>query len=302
MRRDLVVVRCGRRSLHPAWLEGTASRDFDLVRCAYEEAPAASDLPAIDRTIPGQKWSGLHAFLGAWPGWRDYERVWLPDDDLGATAADVGRFLARCRLHDAALAQPALTDDSQWSHALTLSNAAFVSRATTFVEVMAPCFRRDVLERLLPTFEASPSGAGWGLDDAWARLLGYRGLFVIDECPVRHDRPVGARRSRADHRAAMGEMRRLHGRFGAAELRKTLAGLERTGTWIDASSGRFLPVYLGGYAALLARKPVARRRLLRDQADDPAAWLRSAASRERLDAPPSTVGWWRAIGRRLRGE
>lgn len=294
MSRDLVVVRCGRGSLHAAWRSDAPVRAFDLVRCAYEDAPPASDLPALDRVLPGPKWAGLHAFLTAWDGWRAYERVWLPDDDLETTAADVARLFERCRRLDAALAQPALTADSQWSHALTLANASFLARRTTFVEMMAPCFRRDALERLLPTFVASPDGPGWGLDDAWARVLGYRDLFVVDEVAVRHARPVGALRSRADHRAAMAGMRRTHRRFGARELRKTLAGLAPDGAWLEEADPRFLPAYLEGYARLLGAKPGARDRLLRAQAEDPAAWLRSGAS-----APREDDGGLRSLWRRI---
>lgn len=36
--------------------------------------------------IPGPKWTGLFALLHTWPRWRDYECIWLRDDDLLATS------------------------------------------------------------------------------------------------------------------------------------------------------------------------------------------------------------------------
>jgi hypothetical protein len=57
---------------------------------------------------------------------------------------------------------------------------------------MAPCFTRDSLEKLLPTFNNSMSG--WGIDYAWSRLLGPAGdrVAVIDDVQVLHTRPVGS--------------------------------------------------------------------------------------------------------------
>ena len=34
--RGLVILRCGRGSLHPAWREGAAAADWDLQLCPYE--------------------------------------------------------------------------------------------------------------------------------------------------------------------------------------------------------------------------------------------------------------------------
>src|SRR5262249_51400172 len=60
---------------------------------------------------------------------------------------------------------------------------------TTFVEVMAPCFRTDVLWNLLPTFKANYSS--WGMDYVWAELLGEQArVAIVDETQMRHTRPV----------------------------------------------------------------------------------------------------------------
>ena len=264
MRDHLVVLRCGAQSRHPAWLAET-TRNFDLVRCPYQGAPEAEDLPALSRTIPGHKWSGLSTFLREQPVWRDYRYVWLPDDDLVTCPADISRFFDLCVAHDAALAAPALTEDSHYSHVLTLRNRAFRVRATTFVEVMAPCFRRDVLERLLPTFSEIPTGYGWGLDYVWPRLLGYQDVFLFDEVTVLHDRPVGGRRSRAARRAAKEEMWRVCREYDAPPLKGTLLGLDACGERLDAHDPRFLDRYLEGYRWLIDRKPAVEARLRRDQ-------------------------------------
>ena len=294
MRANLVVVRCGRASRHDAWTAGGAPRNFDLVLCPYEDVAPGGDVPSLARTIPGQKWTGLARFLEEERIWRDYERVWLPDDDLSTTASDVSRFFDLCRRHDAALAAPALAQGSTWTHLVTLRNTEFTARATTFVELMAPCFRRDVLERLRPTLGESRTGFGWGLDDAWSRLLAYRGIWVMDEVAVLHDRPVGVLRSPADREAAKEEMRRVRDRFDACSLRKTVGGFDRGGVWLEERDPRFAETLREGYRWLFERKPDADRRLRRAQARDPEAWLRGGERRAAAKARPP---WWR----RLRG-
>ncbi len=290
MNRDLVVVRCGRASHHPSWIAAAEPRTFDLFLCPYQDMPLVCDRPDLARTRPGQKWTGLHAFLTEVPVWREYDRIWLPDDDLQTTAPEIMRFFEACRRRDAAIAQPALTEDSQYSHLLTLRNRAFTARATTFVEVMAPCFRRDVLEDLLPTFLAGESGCGWGLDDAWGRLTDYRGIFVIDEVSIRHDRPVGAGRTAADERAVRREMDRVHRRFDARRVRHTLGGFDAHGRFLAAHEPGFLDVYLDGYRWLIERRPDARRRLVLDQSE---VVPDRPPPTERPDAP-----WWRrTLGR-----
>jgi hypothetical protein len=132
-RRGLVIVRCGRSSLHEGWRHGEAAGLWDLQLCPYE--PAAADWPAVR---PGHKWDGLHAHLLADERWRDYDYIWLPDDDIAADAATIAALFERCREFDAAIAQPALTEDSYWALAVTKRNHGFVARATTFVEVMVP--------------------------------------------------------------------------------------------------------------------------------------------------------------------
>jgi hypothetical protein len=291
VRRDLVVVRAGRGSLHPGWASEGAPRGYDLWVVPYEDGVGAGD--AVFPTIPGPKWAGLSRFLASEPAWRRHDRVWFPDDDLAADAATVGRFLAACRTLDAPLAAPALAEGSAYSHLLSLRNRSFRSRETTFVEIMAPAFRRDVLERLVPTFSEGRTGHGWGLDDAWGRLLGYRGLFVVDATPVLHARPVGAARSMRMRAALRSDLRLVRRRFGAGSLRKTLAGTREDGTVLREDDPRFLDAYLEGYRWLLDSRPDAEARLRRDQAKDPARALAGSG------AP--TSGTRRSLWRRLAG-
>ena len=85
--------------------------------------------------------------------WRDYERVWLPDDDLATEQDQIDRLFAVADAAGLDLAQPSLDWRSHCSFGITLQSPSFALRYTDMVEVMAPCFTRDFLERALPTFE-----------------------------------------------------------------------------------------------------------------------------------------------------
>ena len=82
-RRFLVVVRAGDTSLHPTWVDPGRPRSFDLVVSYYGRDPQKyrdGPFPRIDD--PGQKFIGAQRLLQREPFWRDYDYVWLPDDDL----------------------------------------------------------------------------------------------------------------------------------------------------------------------------------------------------------------------------
>jgi hypothetical protein len=264
MRANLVIARSGRNSLHPRWLENGAGRNWDLLLCPYQETPPDSDF-VVPPATPGQKWVGLERFLNADERWRGYDYIWLPDDDLLADAAEISRFFDLCRRFDATLAQPALTEDSYFSFAMTMRNRAFFARATTFVEIMAPCFRRDVLERLLPSIAEADTGWGWGLSYVWAKAVDYRGIYIFDAAPMRHTRPVGKARSEQDHEDARREWARILSEHNLAPTKRTLFGCDESGKRIEMSQGSFQLAYLGGYDYLIERDPRLLLRITRDQ-------------------------------------
>jgi len=264
MRSNLVIVRCGRNSLHPRWLENGAARNWDLMLCPYQDGPTDSDFP-VPAPVPGQKWSGLERLLKADDLWRRYEYIWLPDDDLLADAAQISRFFDLCRRFGATLAQPALTEDSYFSLPITMRNRAFFARATTYVEIMAPCFRRDVLERVLPTLADTDAGWGWGLAYVWAKAVDYRGIYIFDAAPVRHTRPVGQVRSAAEHDAARADWVQTLTEHNLAPIKRTLYGCDETGARIPLDQARFLLDYVGGYEYLIERDPRMLLRIAKEQ-------------------------------------
>ena len=228
MRENLIIVRSGPNSRHPQWLEGDPDRSWDLLLCPYKSIPLKDALAlgdiGISRVQPGLKWTGIRALFADWPfkkyDWHDYNYIVIADDDLQVAPGTWTRFFKLCEDNYAALAAPALTIGSVASHPITVQQAPTGARRTTFVEVMTPCFRTDVWEGMLPTLAETPSGIGWGVDYVWAKLLGYKDIFVMDETPVTHSRPG----NNTDEICKLGfaEMEAMLKKFQAPQLERNL--------------------------------------------------------------------------------
>lgn len=220
-RNSLMIVRAGTRSLHQQWLDGDPARTWDICVCPYQEISSqlSEDVPTSD-VMPGQKWTGLATLFDVWDGWREYEYITLADDDLFVMPGTWSRFFERAAHYGAQLAAPALSQDSVASHPVTVRHDGCDARRTTFVEIMMPTFRVDVLAKLLPTFAETKTGLGWGLDYVWPALLHYQGIFVIDSTPVIHWRPSAYTTEAATDGHA--DMTRIMAHYGATAREETL--------------------------------------------------------------------------------
>lgn len=190
---NLVIVRAGDSSLHPQWLANRRARNWDLVVSYFgddEDMFHGSEGVRVDSK--GPKMPALFALISeGWDRISTYEYIWLPDDDLAISGDDITVFFSLCKKYGLALAQPSLTENSFVYHAITVHNPRYLLRFTNYVEMMAPCFSREALERCLNTFGENLSG--WGQDHIWARLLcpqAHR-LAVVDAVQMKHTRPFG---------------------------------------------------------------------------------------------------------------
>ena len=192
MRRNLVIARVGAGSLHPEWLDPGSPRNWDLRLAPYQPIPdeARRDC-TVGEIVPGPKWTGIRAVLDGWDGWRDYDHVWLPDDDIRTSQGTINRMFDVAAGAGLDLFAPALDDASYFAHFITRRNANFFGRYVGFVEIMVPGFSRRALETVLPTLDEGDTGWGWGLDSVWPKLLDYRNVAVLDGVTVSHTRPVG---------------------------------------------------------------------------------------------------------------
>lgn len=187
--KNLILVRCGDNSLHPEWL--SINSKFDIV-LSYFGSDIQYDLSQIKfvHHYKGSKWQGLfHFFKNHEDLWKDYDYIWLPDDDLSTNSENINKFFDIIKHEKFDLAQPALTHNSYYSHALLLQVKGLIYRETNFVEVMAPCFSQKAFQQCWQTFSENKSG--WGLDVLWPTLLQNFKIGVVDQTPIFHTRPVG---------------------------------------------------------------------------------------------------------------
>ncbi|MDM0032153.1 hypothetical protein QTI33_08390 [Variovorax sp. J22P271] len=118
-----------------------------------------------------------------------YRYVLMIDDDLRFKPGDVSRFFEHCERNDLFLSQPAIAWGSNSNHLINICNPVCTVRGVNFVEVMAPCFSREALDRLLPTFLLTR--CTWGIDYAWSSLLdGLGRISIVDAVAMDHTKPM----------------------------------------------------------------------------------------------------------------
>jgi hypothetical protein len=189
MREFLVFFRAGAKSLHGEALAGDPNRNWDCCVSWYSK-PAPTEALA-EYYVEGGK-NKLDAFADAYKNTfaaLPYRWLLVVDDDVRFKPGDISRMFeiaARDRLD---LSQPALAWGTNSNFDLTLWNPACVVRRVRWVEVMAPCFAKTAIDKLLPTFYLTTST--WGADYAWAALLGEASrIGIIDEIQVEHTKPA----------------------------------------------------------------------------------------------------------------
>jgi Protein of unknown function (DUF707) len=207
MKKNLVILRSGDKSLHPQWLDNKFPRNWDLAISYYgnKDKPYDGEYEFFHQ-FKGSKWEGIADFCANNGDIiSKYDYIWLPDDDLLTTCENINSFFDICNDEQFNLAQPALENSSYFSHRITLQHPLTYYRMTNFVEVMAPCFSRALFNKITNTFKLNTSG--WGLEWVWLDIASkndLKNIAIIDKTPILHTRPVssagsgGAKRSPAE--------------------------------------------------------------------------------------------------------
>ncbi|MFC4170198.1 hypothetical protein [Teichococcus aestuarii] len=266
MGKNLILARVGKNSLHRCWIDQGKPRDWDLYLCPFQEISPQTDLDCIvGHVIPGPKWTGLRQLLNDWNGWREYDHIWLPDDDILATQDTITAMFDAARALQFQLFAPGLHEGSHYAHYIGMRNQSFFARRVGFVEIMVPGFSRAALEKLLPTFDLSTTGWGWGLDSLWPKLLGYQGLGIIDGVPVLHTRAVGQFRDAELGRRVNEESDRILAEHECGQRMITFAGIDRDLRERQLSPDQLLVELVRGWQYLLDRDPRVLRWVVEQQ-------------------------------------
>ena len=255
-RPHLVIARVGANSIHPTWLASSVPRNWDLRLCPYQAMPPQGDLDlVVGEILPGPKWTGLRELLHRWQGWRDYEYIWLPDDDIFASGETINRIFEIGKALSLDLFAPALHESSFYAHFDTMRNQRCFARRTGFAEIMVPCFSVKALETLLPTFDLTPSGWGWGLDSLWPHLLDYRNVGIIDATPVLHTRPVGQFRDAELDRTVRAESDAIMARYNCTQVHTTYEVIGEDLEGVALSPEKLAATLAEGWQYLLPTNP-----------------------------------------------
>ena len=113
--RILVLVCAGPNSLHDAWFTADDISDGITLGVIWygSEEPEERFTKLAEKVLrkKGPKWQLIRSALKElFPDWREYDYVWMPDDDIKLVrgrAVDLARIMAEYGLH---LAQPCLSD------------------------------------------------------------------------------------------------------------------------------------------------------------------------------------------------
>lgn len=187
--RNCVISAVGKNSLHKMWTDG--ERDFDLHLIVYDGSLEMfrNDAEYVCH-IKGFKLRVIYKYLEENPQFKDmYDYYFFPDDDIRMDAATINALFDAMRRYDLKIAQPSLRMSYYtWPH--TLYDRYSKLRYTNFVEMMAPCFSREALQKVLFTFNENETG--WGTETHWPLLIEatQRDMAIIDEVSVVHTRPI----------------------------------------------------------------------------------------------------------------
>lgn len=188
-KKNAVFVPVGKDSLHRQLLKGDA--DFDLHLLIYDGSYNKfcndSDFVACDAGYKmDMTYRYLHRHLELF---EKYEYFFLLDDDIVISTEDVNRLFSMMREYQLKIAQPSLVM-SYYTYKHTAFHPFYILRYTNFVEMMMPCFSRDALKAVLPTFEQK---IRWcGIEMHWPVLVGsnHKDMAIVDAVSAKHTRPV----------------------------------------------------------------------------------------------------------------
>lgn len=137
----------------------------------------------------GHKWPTIARILPQLPRYKFYAFI---DEDIDVSVDNLNNLFKTGELFGLSVFQGALTLRSHYSHEVSRVQAGSYARATTFVEIMAPFFSAEALDKCVGTF--SISELGWGLEYLWNDILRSEGMAIVDRYPMTHIRPVQSNR------------------------------------------------------------------------------------------------------------
>ena len=188
LRKYCVISVVGRNSCHPEWIMGKKERNFDLHLLVYDMSYGLFYNDADYMSYKqGEKWELIYDYLMDNPKFlSNYEYFFFPDEDLKCDVYDIEHVFACMEEENIQIAQPSLRNSYSLStHVLRHPNSKL--RYTNYVEPMAPCFSRNALNAILPTFNSGEIDCFH-----WAEMIheNKTDMAIIDEVGIQRCRPM----------------------------------------------------------------------------------------------------------------
>lgn len=197
MKKNLIISCVGDDSLHKKWLNNNINYDICLIYygdnelnknefrqdCKYFFSDKGEKYHLIKKYLENSEIKIL-----------DYDYVWLPDCDVSITPEEINELFDLNKKYDLWVSQPAM--NGYVSHDITYPISSNVLRYTSFVEILAPLFKTEILLKIKDTFLDNYSGHG--LDFVWSKILNYpeNKIAVIDKIVMTHTKPIGVNYNR----------------------------------------------------------------------------------------------------------
>jgi hypothetical protein len=200
-RRWCLFTSAGDKNAIRLWLRGDTPRRWDLVVAYYGDNDYAfieiGKLGYYAFRTKGSKFQNLKKLVMEHPRFFDrYSHVWVCDDDILMSAAQIDEAFELTETLGFWVAQPADRPEGRNSHWITcFAGARWDYRIVNFVEVRMPIFRRNKLTEFLAVYDGSL--VGWGIEWWYANFFQANefGRFaIIDKVQVvnpRHQQKGG---------------------------------------------------------------------------------------------------------------
>ena len=222
----LVIVPAGPNTVHESWYIDSSIVDFIVVWYSDETVPdTIKNRSKYVFSQKGPKWSLIRTVLQR-INWKEYDYIWLPDDDLKLLKGDILTFCRIMAKYNLVMAQPSLFNQHvQWTVLLNIENQEY--HLTNFVEIQAPCFSKKGFEIIIETIMHPDVNCGWGLDYVWSTILGsgIGGIGVVDSVMMEHVRYVSKKTTKQYQGREMDpftEMKLTLSRYGVEKFKPML--------------------------------------------------------------------------------
>jgi chitin disaccharide deacetylase len=185
-KRWCIFTSAGDNNAVRLWSKDKVPRRWDLVVAYYgnnrEEFSKLCKMSTRAFRSKGGKFQNLKKFVTQNRWFFDkYSYVWVCDDDIQMSAAQIDEAFAIAELYEFWIAQPVFRPEGKNSHSITTNpSPKYDYRIVNFIEVGVPIFRRDKLLEFLNAFDGNLAGFGidfWYMNlfrlNTWDRLVGF---------------------------------------------------------------------------------------------------------------------------------